>query len=70
MVEADWLVWVGGEDELLEFLLLGSCDSLNLGGNDGKGRKGNTVELIKAAPKTTLTDSLEDLGHIAELMLS
>lgn len=51
-VESDRLLGVGREDELLELLLLGGGDSLDLSSDDGEGSKRDTVELIEATPET------------------
>jgi hypothetical protein len=58
-----------GEWEPLKVLLLGVGNGSNLGGDDGKGWKRDSVELIEATPETGLANTLEDLGHILELML-
>jgi hypothetical protein len=55
---------------LFHLELLGGRNSFDLGGDDGKGSERDTVELIEATPKTRLADTLEDLGHITELMLT
>jgi hypothetical protein len=60
------LIW---EHESLEIKLLSSSDRLDLGGDNGKSSERDSVELIEATPKSGLADSLEDLGHISELML-
>jgi hypothetical protein len=58
-----------GEVEFLEVSLLSVSDGSNLGSDDGKSRKRNSVELIEATPKTRLTNTFEDLSHISELVL-
>jgi len=66
--KVDWLLF-SWEQEFLQVLFLGLSDRLNLSSNDGKGSKRNSVELIEASPKSRLTDTLENLGHISVSVL-
>mmetsp|Transcript_44095 Transcript_44095/g.42770 ORF Transcript_44095/g.42770 Transcript_44095/m.42770 type:complete len:971 (-) Transcript_44095:205-3117(-) len=58
-----------GEVELLEVLLLGHGDGLDLRCHHRQGRQGNPVELIETAPQPGLTKTLEDLRHVSVLVL-
>jgi hypothetical protein len=40
-----------------------------LGSNDRKCGERNTVELVEASPKSRLANTLENLGHVSELVL-
>ena len=57
------------KDEALLLVANGILDALDLHGDDRQHFDRDTVELIEAAPQAAHAETLEDLGHISELVL-
>lgn len=57
--------WFIREHELFEVLLFGLGNCFNLCSHHRESSKRNSVEFIKATPKTTLTDTFENLCHVS-----
>mmetsp|Transcript_23248 Transcript_23248/g.48266 ORF Transcript_23248/g.48266 Transcript_23248/m.48266 type:complete len:297 (-) Transcript_23248:5318-6208(-) len=63
------ILGISRELEILNVLLLSILDREHLLGDHGEHRESDTVELIEATPKSSLTKTLEDLGTISVLHL-
>ena len=50
-------------------MFLGLSDRFDLGCDHRESGQRNTVEFVEATPETGLANTLEDLGHISELVL-